>query len=516
MKIRNKLIMAFVIMIGLPFILIATTTGTIIYYTIANVNNYYDVETTSTKIITNPNYFVLDSINGLYEDLKVILKNDPDRLLSQEYVKSINRKLEKKSSFLVVLHEEEVIFVGDRERLKQIQNEFPMFSLYTTQGDSGLYFDDSQPFLLRKTDFNFRDQSSGSVLIVTNMETFLPQVKRSLIHLVICIIGIICFTAFFLVMWLYRGMVRPLNTLRTGIYRMKNGDLDFEMKGETDDEIGRICDDFEDMRRQVKILMEERLEYEEQMKMMISNISHDLKTPITAIKGYSEGIMDGVADTPEKMDKYLKTIYTKANDMTYLVDELSFYAKIDTNKIPYNFTKVNLDQYFTDCMNDLVLDLEVKNIELSYANQASKDIEVMVDIEQLKRVINNIIGNSVKYMNKDKGKIEVILAGEGDYVTITVKDNGKGVAKKELKKIFERFYRTDQSRNSAKNGSGLGLAIAKKIIHDHGGEIWADGEEGSGLSVIFTLQTANKQEPETVYKVENRGKEGMVDSKIKN
>ena len=124
MKIRNKLIMAFVIMIGLPFILIAATTGTIIYYTIANVNNYYDVETTSTKILTNPNYFVLDSINELYEELKVVLKNEPEKLLNQEYVKNLNRKLEKKSSFLVVLHENEVVFVGDRERLKEIQIQF--------------------------------------------------------------------------------------------------------------------------------------------------------------------------------------------------------------------------------------------------------------------------------------------------------------------------------------------------------------------------------------------------------
>ena len=158
----------------------------------------------------------------------------------------------------------------------------------------------------------------------------------------------------------------------------------------------------------------------------------------------------------------------------------------------------------------------MKHIELSYTNHTSKDIEVVVDIEQLKRVINNIIGNSVKYMDKEEGKIEVSLLEEGEYVKITFKDNGKGVAKKDLKKIFERFYRTDQSRNSAKNGSGLGLAIARKIIQDHGGEIWADGEEGSGLSIIFTLLNANGQEPEAVYKVEKKGKKGMVDSKVKN
>ena len=101
---------------------------------------------------------------------------------------------------------------------------------------------------------------------------------------------------------------------------------------------------------------------------LISNISHDLKTPLTAIKGYSEGIMDGVADTPEKKEKYLKTIYTKANDMTSLVDELTLYSKIDCNSMPYNYLNINLDHYFTDCINELTLDLEVKNIDLAYFN----------------------------------------------------------------------------------------------------------------------------------------------------
>ncbi len=503
MKIRNRLIMAFVIMIGLPFLLIATAAGTIICYTINNVNQYYDVETTSTKILTNPNYFVLDAINELYDELKDVITNNPEKLLDLKYNNKINGKLEENASFLVVMEKGKVVFAGEEDRFQEIQNQIPVMSMYTTQSDNGLYFDDSRPFLVRKTDFNFRNGSEGSLLIVTNIEPFLPQVKKSIMSLILCIIGIICFTAFFLVVWLYQGMIRPLNTLRDGIYRMKNGDLDFEIKGDDDDEIGRICDDFEDMRQQVKMLMEERLEYEEQMKMLICNISHDLKTPITAIKGYAEGIMDGVADSPEKMDKYLKTIYTKANDMTYLVDELSFYSKIDTNKIPYNFVKINLDQYFTDCMNDFVLDLEVKNIELSYTNQVKKDTEVMIDVEQLKRVINNIISNSVKYMDKEKGMIHVRLQEAGGAVQVTFQDNGKGVAKSELKKIFDRFYRTDQSRNSSRNGSGLGLAIAKKIIEDHGGEIWARGEEGQGISIIFTLKIAGEKGEEAVYKVED-------------
>lgn len=502
MKIKNKLIVAFVIMIGLPLLLIATTTGTIVYYTISNVNNYYDVNATSTQILTNPNYIVQDAIRGLYNELKDLLSDNPDRLLSEDYARMQNQKLKKKSSFLVVVQNKEVVYTGDKNRFEEIQRRFPVISLYTTQSDSGLYFDEKHPFLLRKTDFLYQDGSEGSVMIITNIETFLPQVKKSVYSLIFCIIGIICFTAVFLVVWLYQGMVRPLNILRNGIYRMKNGDLDFVMDNNSDDEIGRICDDFEDMRQQVKMLMEERLEYEEQMKMLISNISHDLKTPITAIKGYAEGILDGVASSPEKMDKYLKTIYTRASDMTYLVDELSFYTKIDTNKIPYNFVKVNVEQYFVDCIHELELDLEVKGITIHFENMVSKNVEVLIDIEQLKRVIHNIVGNSVKYMDKEDGIIRVILRKIGNEVQIRFTDNGKGVEEKDLEKIFERFYRTDQSRNSSKNGSGLGLAIAKKIIKDHGGRIWAESAEGKGISIVFTLQSVAEGEEEAVYRIE--------------
>lgn len=513
MKIRNRLIMAFIIIICLPILLIAATTGTIMYYTVNTVSKYYNIETNTMQILTNPNYLIIDAINGIYDELKGVLSDTPDSFLNSEFAEVLNSKLEKKSSFLVVLREDNLVYVGDYERYNDIKRQIPEVPRYNTEDDSGLYIDDNQPFLLRKTDFTYSDGVSGSVYIITNIETFLPQVKKSCMNIVLSIIAIICLTALFLVFWLYQSMVRPLDVLRNGIYRMKNGDLDFEIKSVSDDEIGSICDDFEDMRKQVKNLMEERLEYEEQMKLLISNISHDLKTPITAIKGYAEGIMDGVADSPEKLDKYLKTIYTKANDMTYLVDELSFYSKIDTNKIPYNFVRVNLQQYFEDCMNDLNLDLEVKHIDLIYKNNIKSEVEVCIDIEQLKRVINNIVGNSVKYMDKEHGIIEVTLDEFNDMIQVTFRDNGKGVAKEDLNKIFDRFYRTDQSRNSTKAGSGLGLAIAKKIIMEHGGMIRAEGEEGAGTSIIFTLKPAAGETEEVIYKIEKNS--NKVRTKVK-
>ena len=126
---------------------------------------------------------------------------------------------------------------------------------------------------------------------------------------------------------------------------------------DNEDEIGMLCRDFEEMRLRLKGVIGGELQYDKESKELISNISHDLKTPITAIKGYVEGIQDGVASSPEKLDKYIKTIYNKANDMDRLIDELTFYSKIDTNKIPYNYTKINVAEYFGDCLEDVGLDM---------------------------------------------------------------------------------------------------------------------------------------------------------------
>ena len=133
-------------------------------------------------------------------------------------------------------------------------------------------------------------------------------------------------------------------------------------------------------------------------------------------------------------------------------------------------------------------DLEQRNIELNYSNLAQPDTIVIADPEQMKKVINNIISNSVKYMDKPHGVIDIRIMDEADSIHIEIEDNGKGIAQKDLPKIFERFYRTDASRNSAQGGSGIGLSIVKKIIEDHGGYIWATGKEGEGTCIHFVLR----------------------------
>ena len=299
---------------------------------------------------------------------------------------------------------------------------------------------------------------------------------------------ILVFTALSVGLWIYRSIAVPLVKLRKATRNIKEGNLDFVLEVEGNDEFSQLCQDFEEMRKRLKESTEEKILMDKENKELISNISHDLKTPITAIKGYVEGIQDGVASSPEKLNKYIRTIYNKANDMDRLIDELTFYSKIDTNKIPYNFSKINVAEYFGDCVEEVGLDMETRGIELGYFNYVDEDVVVIADAEQMKRVINNIIGNSLKYLDKKKGILNIRIKDDGDFIQVIIEDNGKGIAAKDLPYIFDRFYRTDSSRNSSKGGSGIGLSIVKKIIEDHGGKIWATSKEGIGTEIHFVLR----------------------------
>ena len=289
-------------------------------------------------------------------------------------------------------------------------------------------------------------------------------------------------------LWVYRSIAVPLVKLKKATQNIKEGNLDFVLDVEGNDEFSELCQDFEEMRRRLKESTEEKNLIEKENKELISNISHDLKTPITAVKGYIEGIMDGVADTPEKMDRYVRTIYNKTNEMDHLINELTFYSKIDTNRIPYTFSKLNVEDYFADCAEEVGLELETRGIELVYANYVEKDVMVIADGEQIRRVIHNIISNAIKYMDKPKGIIQIRIKDVGDFIQIEIEDNGKGIGPKDLPYIFDRFYRTDVSRNSSKGGNGIGLSIVKKILEDHGGKVWATSRLGIGTIMYFVLR----------------------------
>lgn len=330
--------------------------------------------------------------------------------------------------------------------------------------------------------------SSQMVYDISLPQSSSSQVKLMAKDMILTATIILVFTALSVGLWIYRSIAVPLVKLKKATKNIKEGNLDFVLEVEGNDEFSQLCQDFEEMRKRLKESTEEKILMDKENKELISNISHDLKTPITAVKGYVEGIMDGVADTPEKMDRYVRTIYNKTNEMDHLINELTFYSKIDTNRIPYTFSKLNVEDYFSDCAEEVGLELETRGIELVYANYVEDNVQVIADGEQIRRVIHNIISNAIKYMDKPKDIIQIRIKDVGDFIQVEIEDNGKGIAAKDLPSIFDRFYRTDVSRNSSKGGSGIGLSIVKKILEDHGGKVWATSRLGIGTIMYFVLR----------------------------
>lgn len=336
--------------------------------------------------------------------------------------------------------------------------------------------------------YSLQIETATAAEIAQAVKLFIVDIREYISNLVVLICLVVPVIVICLVLWIYHSIVTPIHMLQVATQNIKNGNLDFEVHVQNKDEIGELCEDFEEMRKRLKDNAEEKIRNDQQNKELISNISHDLKTPITAIKGYVEGLMDGVATTPEKQQKYLQTVYSKAIDMDRLINELTFYSKIDTNKIPYTFNRINVVGYFEDCAEDLSRELEEEHIEFTYQNYVEDSVQMIADAEQIKRVINNIVGNSKKYSDKSDTKIRMTVKDVGDFVQIEIEDNGKGIAAKDLPYIFDRFYRTDASRNSSKGGSGIGLSIVKKIMEDHGGKIWVTSKEGIGTVMYLVIR----------------------------
>ena len=330
-------------------------------------------------------------------------------------------------------------------------------------------------------------------LIAVTFNVMLSE-KEQVFFIYFILVLVLIITTIRLFRWLKSNVMIPMEKLGESISKVANGNLDHILDEDSDDELGEICQEFEDLRIKLKENLDSRKQLERENKELIGNISHDLKTPITAIKGYAEGILDGVVTTPEQQEKYVRTIYNKADDMARLIDELAYYTKIDTNRIPYKFEKVSPVEFFYDCVEDVGLDLESKGIVFTNEENVNEKDTVIADVEQLAKVVNNIVNNAVKYMDKTPGRICIRLLDDGDFVRFEIEDNGKGIEAADLPNIFDRFYRTDTSRSSNTGGSGIGLSIARKIIEDHGGKIWAASKPGVGSTFIFILRKYQEAE----------------------
>ena len=488
MKLKNRIYISFFVIVLVPLLLTGIAFWGFAVYQVRSLQKQYGIEEITYENLSNNTYMLNKITQKLCASLQKTVETEPDKMEDFGYLDNINRELNEKNAYLVVRKGDVITYNKSGLDSRVIASELPMYGDMPGENDKGVYIGKDIQALVKQVDFRFPDDTEGTAFVMIRADAMVPWMQSMMMNLILIVVLILAVTAFGLCTWTYHGVITPLAQLKVATKNIKEGNLDFTIEKMGVEEIGNLCEDFEEMRKRLKQSNEEKLAFDKENRELISNISHDLKTPITAVKGYVEGIMDGVADTPEKMNRYIRTIYNKANEMDRLINELTFYSKIDTNRIPYTFNKIHVKDYFEDCIDDLSVELESSGVSLTYFDYLEEDAIVIADAEQLKRVINNIISNSLKYMNKPKGVINIRLRDVGDFIQIEIEDNGKGIAQKDLANIFDRFYRTDASRNSSKGGSGIGLSIVKKIMEDHGGQVWATSKEGTGTTMYLALR----------------------------
>lgn len=319
--------------------------------------------------------------------------------------------------------------------------------------------------------------------------------------LIAATIVLIAFLGRFVARNLTRQILRPLDEIRRAAAEISRGNLKHPLAlPAREDELWQACRDIEKMRRDLLAAREERERYEANRKELLAGISHDLATPLTAIRGYASGILDGIASTEEKRRHYLSQIVRTTGTMESLVERLFLFSKLDLGRVEFRLAEVDMAAWLADFLAERRPLYEEKGLRIEVAEEAAAMAHI--DSIQLARVVDNVLSNSAKY-GAARERIALTAAGG---VRLRFDDDGRGVAAEDLGRIFESFYRTDKARSDSAKGSGLGLAIAKKLVEGMGGRIWAEASPLGGLSILVELAAAgNVDETEERHGYQEEG-----------
>ncbi len=416
---------------------------------------------------------------------ETIWKESPETLAKTEFQKYLTAKLSGINADVLVLKDREAVYSTKDYSNIDIEKILDIESGTSLQKKIRI---GTTTYLFNSYQFLYPGDIEGAILVFAPVSKEADNAGVFLIF-----IAAVYLVSFFITNILYsvklsKSLATPLSKLKVALGEISSGNLNYAIIEEGDEEIREVSRALDQMRLKLEESIVTQMKYDDNRKMLVSSISHDLKTPITSIKGYVEGILDKVADTPEKRVKYLKTIYQKAVQIDSMIDDLLLYSKLDLKQIPFNFEKTDIAKYFQDCIEEVEADMERNGILISFTKTISDEIYVSIDRAQIKRVVLNLLENAAKYKSPDReGIIKITLRQAADFVIIEVKDNGIGIPKVNLPFIFDRFYRADTARTKAE-GSGLGLAIARQIVEGHGGKIWARSIENEGTEFMVSIK----------------------------
>lgn len=287
------------------------------------------------------------------------------------------------------------------------------------------------------------------------------------------LIGFLTFILLFLN--ITKRKIMYIEELAKGLLEISKGNLDYRVNKKSQDELGSLANNINFMAGELKNKIDEERAAERTKNELITNVSHDLRTPLTSIMGYLRLIKDNKFETKDELDEFINIAYGKSEKLKVLIEDLFEYTKLSSSSIKLNINTLCINELIEQLTDELIPICEENQIEVITAIPSER-ISARVDGDKIVRAFENIFMNAIKYSHKP-GVIKIKITDEGESVRVCISNKGDNIEKEELTKIFNRFYRLEKSRSSSTGGSGLGLAIAKNIVDLHQGEIWAECDD---------------------------------------
>lgn len=310
-------------------------------------------------------------------------------------------------------------------------------------------------------------------------------IKRVLVMFTMVIIIVLC-TNRLLTRIVIDSIATPLDKLIFGVRQIRDGNLEYRIGYHGNDEFRQVCEDFNEMAVYLQQSVNQQQQDYHSRKELLAGISHDLRTPLTSIKGYIIGLEQGIDTSPQIRTRYLQVLKKKTEELEFLINQLFLFSKIDIGEYPMKIEQIMLDRALEEIVADIGIEYELRGLKIHFRN-FDVPVNVAADLGQLRTVLINICENAMKYVDRNEKKLSVDCGVIGRRAYITMTDNGDGVPAESLSRLFDVFYRTDRSRKDTGGGSGLGLAISRKVIERMGGTIAAENKKTGGLIIRITL-----------------------------
>ena len=479
LSVRHRLILNNIIMVLVPVLLLVTI-GSAIFYSLRATGNFRERE---LEILWPEAGDTIPALMGLSHIFTNVDGGERENL--ERHMQS----LEEVGVKVAVMRDGEVVYETVPGTARSLIDQ--SYQLASGDGNVMHWDDDGLVYRYVSKDKKSTGVAIGTVPFYIGRGYFPPHMGTvwSAIGIGVFLLAsaIIVFVGLLLVRRMTRDIVAPLEDLQHASRRIASGDYDTPVASCSTDELGETAAVFEEMRRQLQAGRKMRDAYERNRQELFAGIAHDLATPLTKIQGYTGGILDGIANTPEKQKKYLELVYHTSQSMEQMVHELFLLSKLDLGKVDFQWENASLApllQQYVDLQKEA---LSAQGFSLRFENRLPGESPVVLDRIQFQRVLDNVLSNALKYKDSDNGSLTVRLAAKDGGYLIECEDRGRGVAQEDLGRIFESFYRTDKARADVAKGSGLGLAVTARIIEAMKGRIWARPAVPKGLCICIWM-----------------------------